>query len=177
MLEVITGLLGSTGFGAIIGWVGGLANRYMDHKTRMLEIEVKKLDHVHDLAMRDKDLENLKVEIEGKVQVSTVEGETKVAEAGYAALGLSYAHDSGLKGTPRTDSFRSSVRPIITLLFMLLICYVNYRVWGVLEKAETLLTADQAFEILRWTLFEASVVIGWWFANRPSGDSGLKLSK
>lgn len=177
MIEFIVALMGSSGFGALIGAAGGLINRWVDYKTKSLEIEMKKLDHAHDEKMREIDVSMMQMEVDGKIQVATIEGEARVETAGYSALSESYKHDSRLKGTPFTDFLRSAVRPLVTFVFLALICYINYKVWSIINEGQLALTADQIFEIIRWTLFEASVILGWWFANRPSGDSGLRLPK
>lgn len=176
MFSGLVALFGTSGFGAILGALGGLVNRWMDFKTKTLEIELKKMDHAHDEKMREIDLQAMQMEVDGKIQVATIEGEAKVEAAGYAALSASYDHDSKLKGTPFTDFCRAIIRPLITVIFVGIICYVNYRVWSIMDSQKLELTAAQLFEIIRWTLFEASVVIGWWFAARPTGSAGLRLS-
>lgn len=177
MISGILAILGTSGFGAILGALGGLVNRWMDYKTRSLDIELKKMDHEHEEKLRGMDIEAMKMETEGKIHIATVEGEAKIEAAGYSTLSESYKHDSKIKGTPLTDFCRAVIRPLITVIFVGIVCYINYRVWEIMDAQKVELTTEQLFEIIRWTLFEASVVIGWWFANRPSGDSGLRLPK
>lgn len=175
-METILALFGSSGFGAILGALGGLANRWMDYKTKSLEIEMQRDKFAHEKDMRQIDVELMKEEVAGKIQVATIEGEAKVEVSGYEALAASYKHDADIKGTPITNFMRAVVRPFITIIFMAIVCYVNYKVWVIMDARHMEFTADQVFEIIRWTLFEASVVIGWWFAMRSSGSAGLKLT-
>lgn len=173
MITFLVSLLSTSGFGAIIGWIGGLTNRWMDYKTKTLDIQMQQNQFAHEQSMRDKDLEALQVEVNGKMEIASLEAATKSEEAGFDALKASYAHDSSF-GSGRIDGFRKLVRPIITAAFMALILYINYCVWYKLDSVSTL-TREDIMEIIRWTLFEASVVIGWWFAQRPSEQSGLRV--
>lgn len=163
----------SGGLGAIVGAVGGLANRWLDLKAKAMEIADRANQRAHELALRDKDLEALKVETTGKMEVATLEAAAKSEQAGFDALRASYAHDSSF-GNTKTDILRKLVRPVITLFFMGIVAYVNYHILLVLKVAQTL-GKEEVMEILRWTLFEASVVIGWWFAQRPSEGNAIRL--
>lgn len=177
MIALLISLFSTSGVGAIIGALGGLANRWMDMKSRELDMQDRQAQRTHDLNMRDKDLLVLDREIGGKVQVATVEGAATVEAAAYDALGKSYDNDKATYGIKKVDVIRGLMRPIITFLFMILVCYINYRVWRLLDAENIKLSAEQAFEIIRWTLFEASVVIGWWFASRPTGGAALDIRK
>ena len=174
-MDWLLGVLGSSGFGAILGALGGLANRWMDFKTKTLEIEIRKLDHAHEKDMRVLDYHAMKMEVEGKVQVASIEGQAQVEAAGYSALSESLKHDAKIPGTPITNFLRAMVRPLITTVFLALICYINYRVALLLDTRPELLTDAAILEIIRWTLFQASVVLGWWFAMRPAGGAGLQI--
>ena len=59
MLSILTSILGSTGFGALLGAVGGIANRFVDIKLKSMELEAQKVRNEHGLALRDKDLEHV----------------------------------------------------------------------------------------------------------------------
>lgn len=187
IIAAIAAIFGTTGFGALIGGVGGLVNRWVDFKTRSLDIELKRMDHDHEIRMRDIDVKLMGMETEGKVRLATVEGEAKVQAAivegearveaaGYAALSESYKHDTLPAGVPIfVVAMRAVVRPLVTVVFLLIVSYANYKAWSVIGSGTVQLTSEQTFEIIRWTLFQASVIIGWWFAMRPSGDAGLRV--
>lgn len=171
MLETIAGFLSTSGAGALLGWIGGLANRYMDFKTKKLDIEIKKLDHAHELNLRDKDFQALKLEIDGKVEVAHIEGASRVEESANKALAESYGNDRATYGIRFVDAIRGLLRPGITVYFCLIIGFVNYKVWQILASGpDMVLTQAQVYSIIEWTLFEAAVVIGWWFANRPTSS-------
>lgn len=176
MLETLAGFLSTSGAGALLGWVGGLANRYMDFKTKKLDIEIKKLDHAHELNLRDKDYQALQLEIDGKVEVAHIEGSARVEESANKALAESYGNDRATYGIKFVDAIRGLLRPGITVYFCLIVGFVNYKVWQILSASTgAVLTQDQVYSIIEWTLFEAAVVIGWWFANRP-GSSPIRAN-
>ena len=114
MLSVLAGILGSSGFGSLIGWLGGAANRWIDLKNRDKDIEVLKLNHEHDLAKLDKEREFMLAEYQQRTQIATIEGEAKVEAAGYDALTASYGNDKATYGNAWVDGVRGVVRPILT---------------------------------------------------------------
>jgi hypothetical protein len=172
MLTFLLSLFSSSGFGALIGWIGGLANRWVDFKTRQLDIELRKLDHQHELDMLNATTEQLKMEWESRAQVASIENEAKIEAAGYAAMGASYVADKATYGMKSVDWVRGMIRPLLTVIVGGFALYVNYVileqlvvVWKEVSTAEQIKIALMAVE---WVFFQASVVIGWWFANRPS---------
>lgn len=166
MLDIIAAVFGSTGFGALIGGIGGLANRYLDLKVKALELADKKDQRTHELMVLDR-------ELQGKVEISSIEGQAKVESAAYDAMAASYGADKATYGIRFVDGVRGLMRPLITAIFLAIVCYAQYRIW--LLVGDTLdLTGAQAFEVIQWTLFEASVVIGWWFASRPPAPVGRR---
>ena len=170
MITALIALFSTSGIGAIIGALGGLANRWLDLRSKQMDLEDKKAERAHQLSILEK-------EIAGQAQVASIEGEAKVEASAYAAMGDSYKADKATYGIKIVDGIRGLVRPFITAVFLAIIIYIKYRVFKVMDSGDVKLSADQVFEIIRWTLFEASVVIGWWFAMRPSGNSGLRIGK
>lgn len=167
MLSILTSILGSTGFGALLGAVGGVANRFVDIKLKSMELEAQKVRNEHELALRDKDLEHVKVEWESRERVASIEGETARDVAGYEAITASYTADKATYKIKLVDGIRGAIRPLITLLFagftLYLISTMTY------QSPATHITAALYAEAVAWVFFQASVVIGWWFGNRPSG--------
>lgn len=171
MLSVLAGILGSSGFGSLIGWLGGAANRWIDLKNRDKDIEALKLNHEYELAKLDKEREFMLAEYQQRTQIATIEGEAKVEEAGYDALTASYSNDKATYGNAWVDGVRGVVRPILTLLFFILSCIVFGIVAQYVWVRGVPLTNDQLYELFKyciyWVLFQASVCVGWWFAMRP----------
>ena len=178
MLTILTGLLSSSGFGSLIGWLGGAANRWIDLRNRDKDIEVLKLNQAHELAKLDKDREFMLAEYEQRTQIATIEGESKVEAAGYVALTASYDADKATYGIKSVDAIRGIVRPVLTLLFFTLSCIVFGVVAQYVWVRGVPLTNDQLYELFRyciyWVLFQASVCVGWWFAMRPGNKPPLK---
>ena len=122
MLTALAALFSTTGIGAIIGALGGLANRWLDLKSKQMDLEDKKAERAHQLSILEK-------EIAGQAQVASIEGEAKVEASAYEALGASYAADKATYGIKLVDGIRSLMRPAITFAFMFIVLYVNYCVW------------------------------------------------
>jgi hypothetical protein len=61
MLSILAGILGSSGFGSLIGWLGGAANRWIDLKNRDKDIAVLQMQQAHELAKLDKDREFMRL--------------------------------------------------------------------------------------------------------------------
>lgn len=165
MFSAILSLFTSSGFGGIVGLVGGLVNRWMDFKT-------KQLDHTHELALRDKDREMLITEWEQRSKVAVIEADKDIAVAGYDALGKSYESDKATYNIVWVDAIRGVIRPALTILLTIAALAVNFilldklvYVWDTLDNTQRLTTTITAME---WVLFQASIAVGWWFAHRPS---------
>lgn len=178
MLTLLTGLLSSSGLGSLIGWAGGAINRWIDLRNRDKDIEVLKLNQAHELAKLDKDKEFMLAEYQQRMQVATIEGETKVEAAGYDALTASYGNDKATYGIKSVDAIRGVVRPVLTILFFVLSCVVFWVVAQYVWTRGVPLTNDQLYELFRycvyWILFQASVCVGWWFAMRPGNRLQMK---
>lgn len=171
MLSVLAGILGSSGFGSLIGWLGGAVNRWIDLKNRDKDIAVLQLQQAHELAKLDKEREFMLAEYQQRTQIAAIEGEAKVEAAGYEALASSYGNDKATYGNAWVDGVRGVVRPILTLLFFILSCSVFGVVAQYVWARGVPLTNDQLYELFKyciyWVLFQASVCVGWWFAMRP----------
>ena len=164
MLAILTSILGSTGFGALLGALGGVANRFIDIKLKTMELEAQKVRNQHELDMRDKDLAQVQAEWDSREKIATIEGEAKSSEAAYGALAASYGADKTTYGIKAIDGVRGLIRPLITLLFtgytMYLITVLNY------YAPKSVITPALFADAVAWVFFETSVVVGWWFGAR-----------
>lgn len=164
MLSILTTILGSTGFGALLGAIGGVANRFIDIKLKSMELEALKVRNQHELDMRDKDLAQVRAEWNAREKIATIEGEAKESEAAYDALAVSYRADKSTYGIGFVDGVRGVIRPMITLLFTGYTIYlVSMLTYYVPTKA---ITAALYTDAIGWVFFQTSVVVGWWFGNR-----------
>lgn len=171
MITLILSLFSTSGFGALIGWIGGLANRLVDLKAKQMDIEIRKIDHDHERAMVAVTTDQLKMEWEARAQIASIEGQAKVEVAGYDALRSSHEHDRATYGILLVDGVRGMVRPALTLIIGTSALAMNWKLLAMLAAVWPTLAADQQLKLtvmaIEWTFFQASVVIGWWFANRP----------
>lgn len=165
MITALITLLSSGAFGTLIGIVGGYFNRKLD-------LESKKLDHEHDLDLKDKDLEFMQAEYEQRTRIAEIETEGKTEVAGYNAMAASYDY-ANPKGSGWIDSFSKIIRPFITLAFFFFTIYLFYTVN---QKVSISIISQESIEkiymtLIEWVLFQSGITIGWWFANRQSGPS------
>lgn len=172
MISTILGLFGSSGFGGLLGILGGIANRWLDLKTKKMDMELQGMKFQHELNMRDKDREMLITEWEQRSKVAAIEAEKEIEVAGYDALGKSYDADKATYGIVWIDSIRGAIRPVLTALLTIAALAINFvlldklvSVWDTIDNTQRLALTTTAAE---WVLFQASIAIGWWFAHRPS---------
>lgn len=173
ILEGIIGLLSSNAIGSVVGWVGGWLNKKEDRNLQVLLLEDKQKDRQFELDKRRIDIEVMEKELAGKEKVAVIQKEGEETKAALSALSESYKHDASLKGSPKIESFRASIRPIITIWAAFVGTIQAAAVIGIaffLYKVS--FSPDQMFELVKytilWVFFQAGLCIGWWFANRPS---------
>ena len=164
MLTAILAILSSTGVGSIIGLLGGIANRYLDLKSRAA-------DRDFELQKLDKEREYLKEEIAGRTAVATIEGEARVESSAYGAMQASYNFALPDRKDGWIDKFSKLVRPILTLAFFVLTMVVFWEIHTLIKAAGQTLDLEEIMKLYRyaieWIFFQAGVSIGWWFAMRP----------
>lgn len=177
-MSILIGLLSSSGFGSLVGWVGGWLNRRVD-------LETKKAEYAYNLDNRDKDLAELKEEVAGRVAVADREVETArvnangvIESAAYNAMAESYKEQATKLGGKWAwvDAYSKLIRPLVTTIFVVVSLTISaYIVYKALNAGVTFTVEDWKewiTYVVHWVFFQAGVVIGWWFANRPSGRGG-----
>lgn len=167
MVSVIASLLSSAGFGSIIGTLGGLFNRWLDLRQKDKELEAQKVKNAHDLAMRDKDREEMALEWQHREQIVSIETAGRVDEKAYDAMIASYANDKATYGIRFVDMVRGLTRPVLTSVLTLgalavngILIYLLTEYWHDVPIEDRL---KLIFMALEWLLFQAGTVIGWWF--------------
>lgn len=179
IIALIMKILGSSGAGAALGWIGGLMNRLVDVKIRTLELGFERDKLRHELDMRDKDAAIMQLELAGKERIASIERDKDIGVASYSALQSSYEHDKSIVAGPKMTAFAKFVRPFVTLSFFLfshvIIGYVLWLVWYMDVEFTKEFVEELVIYVIGWELFQASLAIGWWFANRPSNTSEPRL--
>lgn len=179
ILGLVGQLFTSNAMGSLLGWLGGLANRWVDFKTKQLDIQTLEIKNKHELALRDKDMEQVKVEAESKLQLAVEEGKTVIEKAAYDALSESYKSEAEIKDVNTwVNDVRAMVRPVTTAIFtiaaLIQVMVIFIVAFGVLDLK---FTPEQIFELVKysvmWVFFQAGVVVGWYYANRPSSPPQL----
>jgi hypothetical protein len=147
--------------GAIFGALGALGGKYLD-------LKLQKQANDHALAMRDKDMAQVRVENELKVDITKMDADSKIQLKDFDTMVASYVQDKASYGDSFfgriVDGARGTIRPLITFLAMLLVGYMTMKV---LRMGDPLSTSER-MDILRESLFLSGTAITWWFGARPS---------
>ncbi len=119
-----------------------------------------KKDREHELAILDRQLEQMKLGHVQRLEEISVEADVRESEA-------LYKHDSQPSGVVWVDGLRASVRPVITYAFFLLFAAVKFSALIVLvayEKQPLVMALPQVWDTETHALFSA--VISFWFGSR-----------
>jgi len=180
MIASILALLGSSAVGTLIGGIFAFLNRRAD-------IEARRVDHAHELALRQIDIELAKAEAAGKLQVAMVETDGATDVARMQAISAAQLADSLsadlLKAAGRTrwmlvvgDALRRLIRPVCTIALVGAALYINWLLldqlvatWPELDKGQRFEGGMQAFA---WVTGQASMVLGYWFISRGAAGGG-----
>lgn len=127
-----TGLLGS-----VVGRVAG----YFEEKQKLKRLEV---ELAHEIRLQEMTLADKKEERESHLSAVYAEQDT-------LALRGSYEHDVSY-----TDSYLRWVRPVLTLILLLLTTGVYFTVEG----------EDVEKQVATQIVYFTCVAVSWWFADR-----------
>lgn len=175
LLDFLTG----GGLGALAGALSGIAGKFLDLKAKDKEIELRKVDHAHELALRDKDREMAAQEASSKLQIHQTDADAGVAIADLSALAKSYEADRATYGDHTlgriVDFVRGITRPLLTYVGMALVVAVTLRALRLLSSIG--LSQEALADILGQGMFISSMAITWWFAARPGKLSDYARGK
>lgn len=192
MLELLSMLLGSSALGTLIGGVFAYLNRKSDIEAKKVEREQAKDKFEYDIKLRDKDIEQVKAEAQGRREVAVVEGEASVESARLAAIAASYKADElnpdALKEAGWWKwllvlgaAFRTWIRPLATVALTSMALYIS---WFLLERLlapgtwEAIPAKERlalAYAALNWVFAQAGSALGYWFVSRGGGkDTALQ---
>ena len=141
MFEVLGTILGSAGFGSVVGGLFGWLNRREDRKTR-------DKDQQHELAM---------------VQANA-NADQQASEA--RAFEHSQKVDPSVGGI-----IKSAVRPVITAALMYMVYNILIELQQINGGIESLPANELAQlyrDIILNIICLASTAVNWWFASRPT---------
>lgn len=166
-------LMGTSGFGALLGWLGGMVNRVFDLKMKDKELVLLQAQQAHDLARLDKEREYMLAEAGQKLQVVQEEGAQRLLQVGYETMAKSYDTDKATYGGGVVDAIRGVIRPVATaiygafsLLMVGMILYYGFFIFKLSFSTTQLHTMMQ--QSVQWVFFMAEMCVGWWFGSRPT---------
>jgi hypothetical protein len=185
MISAILALLGSSAFGSIIGGIFAFLNKKNDLLAKKMDLDHEQAKWGHDLALRDKDIEYAKQELEGQKSIKVIETEGSIETARMLAIAQAQASDK-----VTADEIKSAgwwgwalvlasllnrvIRPFATISLAGTAIYVNLLLIYLLRDTWTQLTHDQQHELgttaLQWIMGQAGAVLGYWFVSRGSSS-------
>jgi len=185
--------------GGATGLLGVLLQRFFDHKAKVLEVEVVKLNHLNALALADKESERLRARADADVKVaeSQAEAQTASAEADMQAreaeadaknLQASMASDKAtyvpagaVSGgiawlLALVDFMRGILRPGLTAYLAGLVTVMFFWVRDLAEVHGVSISGEQAVmlmnQIIAAILYVFVTSTTWWFGSRPPAKGG-----
>jgi len=177
MLTAILSFLGGPVIGSIIGSATAYFNRRLDVELKKHEMEQRRLDRDHEIALRRVDIEMQREEAKGKAEVAVIEGSYTAETERQRTLAALHAADA-TGPADGVDKLRRSVRPVLSYILtagaLVLNGALTWRLWSVWDS----LHADTQNQLILggvlWVLTQASAVTSYWFASRPSEFSKLR---
>jgi hypothetical protein len=173
MLTILLSLLSSSGFGSIVGLVGGMINRKFD-------LQDKNAERTFELAKMDKEAIQMEAEWKHKTVVAGIEADAVIESSAYKAMEKSYDFAVTTSEDGIVDKISKMIRPLITICFFFFTIYVFYKINSMMVELKVTPDPEDVISIwkssIEWILFQAGVSIGWWFAMRP-GKSPTFIGK
>lgn len=142
--------------GAIFGAGSAIAQKVIDYKDHNAQRD-------HELALRDKDLEHLKVELSTKSEIAKVDADTQITLKEFDSTAAALAADKAAYGGGWRDDVRAMIRPACTSAAMVILFRVSWIAFGG-EPLTPELRAETVHEIL----FLCGNIIGYWFGARSN---------
>lgn len=174
-------LISSIFSGGLTGLLGVAFQRFFDFLKVKQELQAKKMDQDHELALRKQDAEIMAQEWAARTKVAEVEAAGREAVAAEEAFAKSFAmepkqYSSKVQVGPVTgfmlvllDFLRGIVRPGLTIYLCAITTMVYLEARAVLAGIEVL-SADQAIEIhtliVSTILYLTTTCVLWWFGTR-----------
>jgi hypothetical protein len=171
MLTAILSFLGGPVIGSVIGAATAYFNRRLDIELKKHEMEQRRLDREHEIALRRADIDLAREEAKGKAEVAIIEGNFTAETERQRTLAAMHTADA--QGpNDWVDKFRRSVRPVLSyaltagaITLNAILAWLFWSVWDTLDRD----TQNRVLLVgVEWIFTQASIVISYWFASRPS---------
>ena len=139
--------------GSLLGFATSFAPKIFDHFQ-------EKADRAHELAMIDRQMEQMKLGSQLKLEEIN-------AQADIAETRAIYRHDAAIKPATWVDNLRGTVRPAITYLLVLCLIAIKFCGLYALVAIEGM-AIYQALPTIADDQFNAMIaaVISFWFGSR-----------
>lgn len=187
---MVTEFLTSILSGGATGLLGAGISRYADYKNKQLDIEVKKLDHENEIALRHIDERMMEKEWEARNQIALVEAESRMdvedSRSFQSALSMEpklFHNPSKLTRAQNAwmvfiDGVRGLIRPGLTLYLCAISTAVYMQAGKVIEQSPIPVeSAVQIYNQISSTiLYLTTTCVLFWFGSRVKSDqAGKKL--
>ena len=160
----VTSILGA-GIGLVGGWLAKREARKM-----------KQLDHAHEIEMADIDLKSQRLEqdhtlavADKQIDIAKAEGQIAINAGELDAFNETIKQQGKMTGHLFFDGLKSSIRPLLTLILLGQLFYLQYQLNNLMGGLKAL-PQDQLMamflRIVESIIFLATTATGWWFASR-----------
>jgi hypothetical protein len=184
MIAALLSILGSSAVGSILGGIFAFLNKKSDLDARRLDLDHEKAKWAHDLVVKDKDLEYIRIEAQGRKDVAIVEGGYSAEVARMQAIGIAQQADQITADEIRAAgtwgwmlvigaALKSWIRPLTTVVLTSAAIYINWLLidklagnWTFMSQAQQYDASMQAFA---WISGQAAACLSYWFISRGTG--------
>jgi hypothetical protein len=160
----VTSVLGA-GLGMLGGWLAKKEARKM-----------KEMELSHEKEMASLDLETLRLEqdhalqvAEKKIDLAETEGKIAIEEGELSAFKETIKQQGQMTGHIFFDGLKSAIRPLLTIILLIQLAYLQYQIGGLIGGLESL-PQEQLIvlylRIIEAIIFLATTALGWWFGSR-----------
>jgi len=187
-------MIASSALGMITGILGNIGGKLLEQRT-------DKINNAHELAKIDAETKAMIAETEASIKITEtqIKGEIELAEMASFDISQKAGNTANIssdvimsmiqsqKGFMRflggvlafllgiIDVVRTSIRPAITIILMMLTAYMYSESWHIIQKSEVdvidIIALIEAVNYLTFT------VVGWWFGERQLGKKLLSKGK
>ena len=174
MIDIL-GILGSGALGSAVGIFGnfikGRGERKAQNDANAHELETRKLDLVE--LREEAKLANIRIQIEndGKQALAETESQRALDVMEGEIRKASYANDKASYGGGFVDTIRGLMRPLLTLMFVIITAYYGYQVHVMVNGLDSLASLevfDLYREVINTIMFLTTSSVTWWFGSRST---------
>lgn len=163
MIEIIMGVLSSSGFGALLGAINGYIQRYEERKNIALRFE-------HEQKMADLQISRDRILHEQGMESTELETNLMISKWNAKAEAEAFASSQDTKGE-RGELVKALVRPVVLIYLLTMTTIIALG----LNAAVSGLEAYEEGEMIQlykacvyMVLSLTSMGVSWYFAQRPS---------